>query len=248
MQAWPRLADLGAALGILTALPFPRPDSHSIGFARAALLFPAVGLAVGIALAAFDRLVISHLPPYLGGVALVGCWEALARFPARRAWRTTSPGGARAGHGQDPRASRRHWTTPVMVAVLLVLLMIKVVCLAVQSLARPAALVFAPTLGCWAMVVLATGARDAAAPGRKFNPGVAFREFALTSVFTFAVCFALAEFTGVLLVVGAAALTLLLRLLLHGWWGGVSDTSLRLGAEAVETLVLVLLAITSRHA
>ena len=123
-------------------------------------------------------------------------------------------------------------------AITVAVLVIKVVLLATHVAGRPAALLFAPLLARWAMVVLAVGARDAAAPSRKLNAAITFREFALTSVFTCAVVFTVAEAFGILLVVGVAALTLALRLLQHRQPGGTSWPLLLASAELVELLVL----------
>ncbi|HVO27493.1 MAG TPA: hypothetical protein VMW56_28100, partial [Candidatus Margulisiibacteriota bacterium] len=102
---------------------------------------------------------------------------------------------------------------------------------------------FAPLLARWSLVVLATGVRDAAAPGRKFNPAITFREFALASVFSFAAVFAVAEAFGILLVVGVAALTLMLRLAVHRWVGGVSWRFLLACVESIELFVLAICAL-----
>ncbi|HJV97259.1 MAG TPA: hypothetical protein VJ608_14535, partial [Albitalea sp.] len=109
--------------------------------------------------------------------------------------------------------------------------------------ARPAALLFAPLLARWALVVLATGVRDAAVPGRKFNPAITFREFALASVFSFAAVFAVAEAFGILIVVAVAALTLTLRLSVHRWVGGVSWRFLLACVEGIEMFVLAICAL-----
>jgi len=117
--------------------------------------------------------------------------------------------------------------------------LVKMLCLAIAPV-RPAGLLFAPMLGRWCMVVLATGARDATAPGRKFNSAITFQEFALTSVFTFALVFAVAEAFGILIVVSVAAVALILRLAAHRWRGGVSWRFLTATAQAVEAVVVVL--------
>ena len=120
--------------------------------------------------------------------------------------------------------------------------LIKIVCLALAPV-RPAGLLFAPMLARWCIVVLATGARDATAPGRKFNAAISFQEFALTSIFTFATVFAIAEAFGILIVVSVAAAALILRLASHRWYGGVSWRFLTASARATEAQVIVLCAL-----
>jgi hypothetical protein len=85
--------------------------------------------------------------------------------------------------------------------------------------------------------------RATAAPGRKFTPAITFREFALASVFSFAAVFAVAEAFGILLVVGVAALTLGVRLLVHRWAGAVSWRFLLACVEGIEVFVLLLCAL-----
>ena len=225
----PRLADLTAAFGLLTALPVGRPDPHGEMFARATLWFPIVGLVMGALLSALDQLVTSQLPPWVAATLLVVTWECVGSVIPLRRTVSANPGTVK-------------WSTAIAIVGLLTA---KIVGLALQPATRSAALLFAPTLGRWTMVVLATGARDAGAPARKFNPGITFREFAVTSVFTFAVCFGVAEFAGILLIVCAAGFTLLMRLVLHRWFDGVSLVTLWLGCEAVEATVVLLLAVAA---
>lgn len=209
----PHPRDLLAAIGILSIVPLARPAPHSTAFARATLWFPCVGLLLGSALAAANWIMASRLPPWVSAVLLVAMWEALA------------------GRNGAPAIPR------------LVSVLIKIVGLAVAPAARPAALLFAPLLARWGMVVLATGARDADAPGRKFNDAIAFREFALTSVFALAVVFTVAEAFGILIVVCAGALALGLRLYAHRRAGGISWPFLVTGMLGVEALVVAVCAV-----
>ena len=217
----PRPGDLLAALGTLTLLPLPRPSPGSEAFGRAAVFFPLVGLLIGGLLAGIDCAIMNHLSAWRTAIAVVGAWEAVTGAVLLRAWAPARPAG---------------------LAAMAATVAAKVACTAGAS-ARPAALLFAPLLARWALVVLATGVRDAAAPGRKFNPAITFREFALASVFSFAAVFAVAEAFGILIVVGVAALTLGLRLLVHRWVGGVSWRFLLACVEGIEVFVLGLCAL-----
>lgn len=224
----PTLSDFSAALGTLTILPFERADPQSGRFARAALFFPVCGLLTGAGLACIDRLLGPSLPAGLEAVVLVVAWEALGGFGTLHALVTRR---------NATRSDR--W---LGAAITVFLLGVKADGLYGAVATRTAALLFAPMLGRWAMVVLATGARSADAPTRKFNPGITFREFALTSVFTLVALFILGEATGVLVAVCAAALALGVRLLLHRWPGGVSWASLQSAGLLVETAVVLLFA------
>jgi adenosylcobinamide-GDP ribazoletransferase len=217
----PQPRDLLAAFGTLTILPLPRPNPGSEAFGRAALFFPLVGATIGAVLVGVHWLTSGTLPQWWAAAVLVGAWEVLTGNALLRAWQTSSAGGIAAlGGGTAAKA----------------------VCLGVAA-TRPAALLFAPLLARWALVVLATGVRDAAAPGRKFNPAITFREFALASVFSFAAVFTVAEAFGIVIVVAVAALTLGLRLLVHRWAGGVSWRFLLVCVEGIEVFVLALCAL-----
>ncbi len=220
----PRLGDLWAAIAWLTVVPLHRPACTSDAFGRATVFFPAVGLLLGAGLAAIEPLLAARLPGWITAVLMVALWEA-------------ATGGALLR--RSPDGVPRRFGTAVLAAMILAT---KVAALAV---ARPgaAALLFAPMLGRWSMVVLAAGARDAQAPGRKFNSTITFREFALASVCALAIVFAVTEAVGILVALWVAALTLGLRLQAHRRWGGISWPYLATSAEGVEALVLALFAL-----
>jgi cobalamin synthase len=212
----PRPADLVAAAGTLTALPLSRPHPGSEAFGRAAIFFPLIGLLIGAVLVGTQWAVTSRLSSWWAAVVVVGVWEAMTAAAPLRAW---------------------GFSSAIAIVTIGGLVAAKVVCVRAAA-ARPAALMFAPLLARWALVVLATGVRDAAAPHRKFNPAITFREFALASVFSFAVVFVVADAFGVLIVVAVAAVTLAVRLLVHRWVGGVSWRFLLACVEGIEVLVL----------
>lgn len=225
----PQLRDLRAALGLLTVLPFDRPGIRSAAAARATICFPLVGGLIGLLLTGTNWVIGDRPSAAVSAVVLVGFWEAISGGAALRACGSLS-------------VSRIAGRT-VIAAVLL----IKIAVLASHVMSRPAVFLFAPMLARWAMVVLAVGARDTAAPSRKLNPAITFREFAFTSVFTCAVVFTVAEAFGILLVVGVAALTLVLRLLQHRRPGGTSWPLLLASAELVELLVLGIVGVIGRR-
>jgi adenosylcobinamide-GDP ribazoletransferase len=222
-QQRPHATGLLTALGVLTPLPLPNPDPHSAAWARATLFFPLVGLLLGAALLGAHALLAPRLPRPLEALILVAAWVGLTRADTVRAWLHTG------------------WRGIAGLGLAIGLLSVKAACLSAAG-ARPAALLFAPLLARWGMVVLATGARDADAPARKFNPGVTFSEFALASVFTIAVVLVLAEALGILVVVVVAAVLLSVRLLSHRWAHGVSWRLLLAATEGIETLVVLLIA------
>jgi cobalamin synthase len=225
MRAGSLLSDIAAASGTLLTVPLAGCDPRTAAFARATPVFPLFGLIVGAGILVLERGLLYHLPPAIAAVLFVLAWEAMTRVAAVRIAL------------QEPRH------IDLQRVLLLLVSTVKVAGLAFAPAARVPAALFAPLLGRWSLVVLATGTRDATRTGRKFNGAITFREFALASICTFAICFTIAEFVGVFLVVGAAALTLLLRVTLHHWNGGLTWTWLLLGCESVEALVVLLLAI-----
>jgi len=228
--------DLGAAFGMLTPLPFERQDIRRSDTAPAMLFFPVVGGLIGLVLMAGNLVIATHLSPLVGAVVLVALWEAVSAGPAVRAYQPAATAGAQIARRGDGARETTTLTRLLLVAILVA----KVTLLAIYVTGRPAALLFAPLLARWAMVVLAVGVRDAAAPSRKLNASITFREFALTSVLTCAVVFTVADAFGILLVVGVAALTLVLRLWYHHRSRGADWRRLLASAELVELLVVAI--------
>jgi cobalamin synthase len=223
------LSDFVAALRLLTAFPGRGPDAASAAFARATLFFPVVGLAIGGVLWTYVEAGHGRLPTLANTLVLLLLWETarLAKGAVAVAEAVTPEGSGKVRRG----------------AILAATLVVKAASIHACTRALPFALLFAPVLSFWSIVVLATGARDAVSTGRKFNAGITFREFALTSTFTLAVVLLFAEALGLLVAVPVAALTLLLRLLNRGYASGISWTSLQAYGQGVEIAVLGLLAL-----
>ncbi|MBI3785861.1 MAG: adenosylcobinamide-GDP ribazoletransferase [Deltaproteobacteria bacterium] len=213
-QALPLARDCLTAAAALTALPLRRPDPRSPELARSSLFFPLLGLLIGSVLLAVNALIAWHLSGPAAALCLVVVWAAI---------------------GRDWSGGAATWPVVIFLAAL------KWWCLWRSPAMHTAAFLFAPLLGRWSMVVLATGARDADNPGRKFNPGIRFREFALTSVITAGVLMTLAQFLGIVVFVAVAAVVLAARLAVHRWLGGIRWSLLLIASSTVELLVLWLL-------
>ena len=132
---------------------------------------------------------------------------------------------------------------PVYAAATL-LAALELACLIELDRFRTVGLLFAPLLGRCSMVVLAVGSRAATAEGRriKFAPGLRFNEFALATTLTFAFIAIATEFLGLLLVLGTATLSILLRVFFHRWIDGVNRTTVQAACEATQIMTLALLA------
>jgi len=244
-ESSPALAEIGSAVGALTILCSARRE-HVIG--SSALFYPLIGLALGVVSLAIDyvgRLAAGRL---LASVAVVLVAAVLTGGrPALGLSRMLIAG----------LTSRRRDTflerldgpvTPPMRAAFAFVLLAEMICLSVLVSSRPAGLVFAPLLGRWSMVVLATGARAARSDGRrlKFAPGVTFREFGWASTITFAVMFGTAELLGVVLGVAAAVISVAARVSLHRWLDGVTTTTLDAVCEIVQLLTVLILVVLQR--
>lgn len=220
--------DLRVALGCL--LPWSRaglPGEDRARRARATLLFPLVGAMLGGALAVSDRALAPALPMPARAAVLISLLALSSRDVPLRGLVRVLPAGSvlRAG-------------------TVLAVLAVKVLALAStgDELGAPA-LLLAPTLGRWAPVVLAHGARPVGGPpdapllvGR-----VAFREFGWSSVLAFGFAMSVADALGLVAVVGAALLATGMRLWAYRRHGMVSSDVLAASIEVVETTVLVLL-------
>ena len=105
-------------------------------------------------------------------------------------------------------------------------------------------MVLAVVLGRWAIVVQAYGSL-AARPddlAAVFVREMKFGQFGVASVSAMAAILVLSNAIGVLLLVGAATVTVGFRILVHRWLGGVAPTTLDAAAELAETIVLLLCA------
>jgi cobalamin synthase len=246
-SALPTMGELQAAVRYATC--FGRGSADALE--RGALFVPLVGLAVGAVLVGVDR-ALAAAPVPVGAIAVVFC---LALLRGDLGWRSRTPSSAEprparlaAGDKADAEGDLRpvsRGPSNRRVAAMLWLAAQTAKCVALAaSGVPPPALLFAPMLGGWAVVVCAFGARDAAAPatGRKFARGITFREFSLTSVYAFAVVMAVNEALGIAMVLCASAVTVALRVVWHRWFGGVTEARARATGEAVEVAVLLLFA------
>jgi cobalamin synthase len=209
-------------------------DASPVGLS--AVYYPLVGLALGLAMVAVDRAATDLVAaPWPSVIVVLFCVIATRARPLLGLARTIGLSVAPRGRG-DAAA------IVVLLAVLLLALSIWVV--AALDGGRAVALCFAPMLGRCAMVVIATGSRQARDDDRqvKFSRELTFREFGIASTFTFAVVFLTTHFLGLLLVLATGFLTIGLRLLVHWARGGVDRDSLHACGELVQLAALAIVA------
>jgi adenosylcobinamide-GDP ribazoletransferase len=236
--------DITAACGVLTCLPVPRGGASRSRLARSTLFFPVIGAVLGAILVVCERATAGSLPNVARCLVVVGLLIGLAGARTLRAL-SQAASGARAHHPVPAG-------TPSVAGVAAVTLVTSGKVLALAVIAPPlstAALMLAPVLGRWAVVVLAYGAKPIrAGSDNRFivtMGRVTFREFGWASVMAFAISFSVAEALGLIAVVAAAVLATALRLLAHRWFGGVSGDMLGAAVELVEAVVLATIAVLS---
>ena len=226
--------------GLIDALRFVRYGAPEIG--NWALYLPVIGLGFGIVWVAVDRALASTAGPGARSLAVVLVAAAVTRArPLSALGRLLA---AMPRQGMARLATREPARGAVGFACTVAVVAAEAVALSALGRYRIVGLLAAPVLGCCSMVVLVVGSRAARADGRrvKFAPAVTFREFGLATTATFAVLFWATDFLGLLLMVATAVCTIAARVGWHRWWGGVDETAVLATSEAIQCVVLLLLA------
>jgi cobalamin synthase len=230
------LAEIRAAVALLTGRRATAPRHVLAG---ALVFFPGVALGCGAVAAG-----VAAAAERLGtGPALAGALGVLALEAA-------AGGRPRRGVAALPAALRgREGPGAGGVAAATALLGVKLVAAAsLPGSARTAALLLAPMLGAWAVVVecYGGGAGRARGPAAALVGRARFREFAGASLVAFGVTLAVAEAVGLVLLVLAALATVGLRVAAHTRLGGLTGRLLGATRELVETEVIVVLALLAQ--
>ncbi len=200
-----------------------------------AVYYPAIGLFLGVCMASLDRFLTPDTPVVVASAVIVGFHALATRGRPLTGLARTACRFIAAPLSRSPLAV-------VVTTIALLLLSIWIV----QRIdgGRFVALLFAPMLGRCAMVVMATGSREARDDDRqlKFSRELTFREFGIASTAAFALVFTTTNFLGLLLVLVTGIATIALRLILHWRLGGVDRASLHGCGEFVQLAVLGLMA------
>ena len=238
-----------AALQFLTIWPWPRRAMRSpeeIG--SSAIFFPVVGLLLGVALALLDFFLERFASPGLAAVLVVALLAWLTRGLHLDGLGDTFD-GLGAG-GERERVLRimddSHSGAVGLIAIVLVLLL-KIHALESIETGRWRALLTAPLLARWAMVLLAYRSQSA-----KPGLGAAFLEHLngkhvlIATVVTFIAAGALLGGTAIALVVWVALLSFVSKHYFHRRLGGVTGDTFGALGEVGEASVLVFLALGHR--
>ncbi|MBI1816474.1 MAG: adenosylcobinamide-GDP ribazoletransferase [Deltaproteobacteria bacterium] len=238
----PSWRDLLAAIAWLTALPVGVMAPVRQG--TAALFYPIVGLAIGACWALCDRAAVEFVPAFPRALLVLGVWLVATggRYAAGVARTCAAVVGGNRQRGLESMAGPA-LTLPGCIGMLGMLAAQLWSLVALDRLRLPA-LLYAPMLAAWSVVVLVHGSRAARTDGRrvKYAPAVSFREFAVASVITFGVLFSLSQAVGILVGVVVGAAIVGIRVGLHGWLDGLTEASVRASADITLTLTLAVFA------
>ena len=238
-----------AALQFLTCFPCPRQRSHwADEMGRAAIFFPVIGLVLGLVLALANVLLEPFARPGLSSVALVAVLALLTRGLHLDGLGDTFDG---LGAGGDRERMLRimddsHTGAFGLIAIVL-LLFFKIHAIEMLDTERWRALLAAPILGRWAMVLL--GYRSQAA---KSGLGSNLIDHLETKHVLFATFIALLLIAGILhgrgiaLMICIAVFSLASKKYFHRRLGGVTGDTFGAVGEISEASVLVFLALGAR--
>lgn len=235
-----------AALQFLTIFPWPRRSDRSAGeIAAGAAYFPLVGLILGAVLAGANALLQPFVPPGLLSVALVAALAWLTRGFHLDGLADTFD-GLGAG-GERERVLKimddSHIGVFGVLAVVL-LLLFKIRAVELMDAERWRALLTAPLLGRWAMVLLgyhSTAAKEGL--GSTLIVRMRGKHFIVATLTTLVLAVAFLEITGIMIMIGIAVFTIACKSYFHRRLGGVTGDIFGAVGELSETSVLVFLAL-----
>ncbi len=218
------VAQLATAIRHLSVLPLGGPRAP---LGESALFFPLVGLGLGAVLVGVDHALDGLAPTPRNAAVIAVLVAATGARPLRELARGT--GTLVSGHGAV-RAAAVALVTVAKVAALA----------AVAPALRATALLLAPMLARWSIVVFAFGSR--ARPGGSRSPllgAITFREFGLASVSALAIALIVADARALAAILVIAGFTIVVRLVAHRSLRGVDGDLAGAVGEVSEALALV---------
>lgn len=235
--------EVRAAVGCLTLLEGGAKHASREALAGGLAFYPLVGLGLG-ALAAAAAAAVEQFLPVAAAPAAVLVLLVLTRARGVLGLAAAAEALLRPGPQSVVRGRIRSTPGALGMGVALAALAARTAALSVLPPAsRTGALVVAPMLGAWAIVVQCYGG----IPGKARGPAAAlvararFREFGWASVTAIGVTLAVGDAVGLVLVLAAAGVTVGLRVYAHHRLGGLTGRMLAATRELVETVVLVTL-------
>jgi adenosylcobinamide-GDP ribazoletransferase len=238
-----------SALQFLTCFPLPRLEERAADeFAGAAIFFPVIGLLFGLILVLINFLLHPFASSGLLSVLLVTILAVLTGGLHLDGLGDTFDG---LGAGGDRERVLRimddsHVGAFGLIAIVLVLLL-KIHSVESLESDRWRALLSAPVLGRWSMVLL--GFRSTAAKpglGASLIDHLATRHFVLASIITVLLAAVILRATGIALMAWVALFMMTCKIYFHRRLAGLTGDTFGAVGELSETSVLVLLALARR--
>jgi adenosylcobinamide-GDP ribazoletransferase len=238
-----------AALEFLTVFPRPKGIAYTANEAGpAAIFFPVVGFLLGAILALVNIVLESFSGPALASVTLVAILALLTRGLHLDGLADTFDGlGAGADRERALTIMDDSHTGAFGAIAIALLLFFKIHGIEVIESERWRALLTAPMLGRWAMVLLAYRSRSAKPGlGSMLVDQLKSKHFIGASLVAAVFAAAILRALGVAILLWVALFTLAAKKFLHRRLGGVSGDTFGAVGELSETSVFVLLAWAAR--
>jgi adenosylcobinamide-GDP ribazoletransferase len=238
-----------AALQFLTIFPWPRTRDYSADeLAGAAIFFPVIGFLLGLILVLANALLEPVASAGLPSVALVALSAFLTRGLHLDGLGDTFDGlGAGGDRERMLRVMDDSHTGAFGLIAIVLLLFFKIHAIESIETERWRALLAAPVLGRWAMVLLGHHSQ-AAKPGlgSALVEHLNTRHVVLATFITLLLVGAILREVGVALMIWIAAFSLASRAFFHRRLGGVTGDTFGAVGELSEASVLVVLALGPR--
>jgi len=235
--------DLVAAVRFLTRVPLPNaPRADAGGFGAAA--FPLVGLFIGAAGVVVDHLAFAF-PDGVRNVAVLATWALLTGALHYDGLADVLDAFGASGREERLRVMRDAAVGVFAVVGLVLLVATELAALAeIDGPGRAGALLAAPAIGRWAMVIAAVDAQSARPDGlgAEFVRALSARDVAVASVIALAVVALVPQRSGWIAFAAAAAGAWGVRLVASRAFGGVTGDVLGACGIVAETLALVVFA------
>jgi adenosylcobinamide-GDP ribazoletransferase len=238
-----------AALQFLTLFPWPRRAERAASeIGTAAIFFPIIGALLGLILLAADFILLPIAGTNLSSIVLIALLAMLTRGLHLDGLADTFDGF---GAGGDRERILRimddsHVGAFGVIAIVLVLFF-KVHAIANIETERWRALVTAPALGRWAMVVLGYRSQSAKPGlGSTLVDHLATSYFFLASATALLLTAAILHGTGIVIMLAVYVFALASRSFFHRRLGGVTGDIFGAVGELSETSILIVLAVISR--
>ncbi|HEV8723116.1 MAG TPA: adenosylcobinamide-GDP ribazoletransferase [Candidatus Binatia bacterium] len=238
-----------AALQFLTIFPWPKREERSADeVGRSTIFFPVIGFLLGLILVLANFLLAPFASPVLSSVALVTILALLTRGLHLDGLGDTFDGlGAGGNRERILRVMDDSHIGAFGVMAIVLVLFLKIHALASIDVDRWRALLIAPVLGRWAMVLLGYRSKAAKAGlGSTLIDHLGTKHFLFATFISLLLVAATLHGTGIAMMAWVAIFTLASKSYFHRRLGGLTGDAFGAVGELSETSVIVFLALGSR--